>query len=940
MIDFPNHEYKQAKDQKMRPSTIFLVGVALSSPLGMAHPQDPLVKSASIEQGHSSTQSLRISPPRKVSPLQFEQAQKQQKHFHLDRGIGHPLQFENKPTQMTNRWSLNLSSQEAFKTLDTRAATPCNSPEELRDLNGPDLISAVKNANLTNCLYGLYNSSFAGTDYFSDQKLLDIVNAINELLTDYKGTTETGATELEKLVTYLRATHWSESSAGTNREFSLDYQNALKQSFEKYFNGDHFVNFTGDSSRDFMVRYEMLILLNSSNTSSLPYFKRISQAVSGYAASVDRSDGWGVTYEENGMTQLLTHYFNAVTYQPDEISALMQSEPEIVDNLLEFVKEDATWLIGKEREYQWSDAVSELGRLLQFKGEIANKVRPVIQQVLRDYQFRGTGSNGWVNAQSMVTNFDSENCYQYGDACSFDLESAVLAGNHTCSDTLKIRFEEPIADQNLDSICQSLAAEEVLFHQKFNQPAPVKNDNNTDLEVVIFSSSTEYQNYAGKFFGINTDNGGMYLEGEPSSNNNQARFIAFQATWLPEFTVWNLEHEYVHYLDGRFNQWGSFSDQPANSVWWGEGIAEYLSKQDNHENALAVAPNKTYSLSELFQTTYENGDTARVYYWGYLSVRFMFERHQEKLQERLLPSMRAAKYYISDEPCRFDWQWRSKQEATENNWAWLYDDSANASGNWVWTCGQDKTTEEPLPEFEPYQDIIDDWTNQFDQEFDQWLDCISAGNDDCAGDIKTVLENGKSVSISGAKSSEQQFSIELPDNAYDLRIETKGGKGDLDLYVREGGEASLDEWDYRPYWIGNREHVEILQPTNELGVMIHGYRDYADATLVATWKEGELSQLSQWNAMTSKHKQYRWVYVPKSAKSLYFTLSGGNGDAQLYVKQNGWPANNDYDGASSITRGTTQKITMDNIKPGNYYHILVDTLEGFEDVTLSVFMVE
>ncbi|MCW9016635.1 MAG: collagenase, partial [Kangiellaceae bacterium] len=634
------------------------------------------------------------------------------------------------------------------------------------------------------------------------------------------------------------------------------------------------------------------------------------------------------------------HYFNAVTYKPDEISALMQSEPEIVENLVNFVKEDATWLIGKQREYQWSDAVSELGRLLQFKGKIADKVRPVIQQVLNDYQFRGTGSNGWVNAQSMVKNFDSANCDQYGDACDFDLESAVLAGNHTCSDTLKIRYEEPIADENLNSICQSLAAEEVLFHSKFNQPTPVKNDNNTDLEVVIFSSSTEYQNYAGKFFGINTDNGGMYLEGEPSSQNNQARFIAFQATWLPDFTVWNLEHEYVHYLDGRFNQWGSFSDQPSNSVWWGEGIAEYLSKQDDHENALAVAPNKTYSLSELFQTTYENGDTERVYYWGYLAARFMFERHIEKLEGRLLPSMRAAKYYISDEPCQFDWQWRSKQEATENNWSWLYDDSANASGNWVWTCGQDKTAEEPLPEFEPYQDIITDWNHQFDDEFSMWLDCIIAGNNDCAGSSKTVLENGKAISISGAKSSEQRFTVELPDNAYDLRIETKGGKGDLDLYVREGGEASLNDWDHRPYWIGNREHVEILQPVNELGVMIYGYRDYSDATLVATWKEGNLSQLKQWNSMTSNHKQYRWVYVPKTAKALYFTLNGGNGDAQLYVKQNGWPANNNYDGASSITRGTTQKIKMDNIKPGNYYHILVDTLEGFEDVTLSAFMVE
>lgn len=249
----------------MRPSAIFLVGVALSSPLGIAHTQAPKVKSVSLEQEHTLAQVSSTSPPRTMSPSQFFQVHKQQKFLHFDREIGRPLQLERKSLENTNNLSLNRAAKQAFSTLDNRAASSCNSPEELLELSGAALITAVKNANLTGCLYGLYNSSFAGTDYFSDQKLLNIVNAINELLAEYKGTTETGATELEKLVTYLRATHWSESSAGTNRIYRDDYQNSLKQAFENYFGGDHFVTFNGDNSRDFMVRYEMLILLNSSN---------------------------------------------------------------------------------------------------------------------------------------------------------------------------------------------------------------------------------------------------------------------------------------------------------------------------------------------------------------------------------------------------------------------------------------------------------------------------------------------------------------------------------------------------------------------------------------------------------------------------------------------------------------------------------------------------
>ena len=77
---------------------------------------------------------------------------------------------------------------------------------------------------------------------------------------------------------------------------------------------------------------------------------------------------------------------------------------------------------------------------------------------------------------------------------------------------------------------------------------PVANDNNKSLELVVFDDYTNYNKYAGAIYGISTDNGGMYLEGNPADVNNQARFIAHEASWLrPTFSVWNLEHEYVHY---------------------------------------------------------------------------------------------------------------------------------------------------------------------------------------------------------------------------------------------------------------------------------------------------------------------------------------------------------------------------------------------------------
>ncbi|NEE46049.1 hypothetical protein G3M55_15670, partial [Streptomyces sp. SID8455] len=76
------------------------------------------------------------------------------------------------------------------------------------------------------------------------------------------------------------------------------------------------------------------------------------------------------------------------------------------------------------------------------------------------------------------------------------------------------------------------------------------------LEVVVFNSSSEYRRLAGSLYGVSTNNGGVYLEGNPSAPGNQARFIAYRDETASTFTVKNLNHEYTHYLDGRFNMFG------------------------------------------------------------------------------------------------------------------------------------------------------------------------------------------------------------------------------------------------------------------------------------------------------------------------------------------------------------------------------------------------
>lgn len=211
------------------------------------------------------------------------------------------------------------------------------------------------------------------------------------------------------------------------------------------------------------------------------------------------------------------------------------------------------------------------------------------------------------------------------------LESRILPVVHTCSPSLRIRAQEMTADQ-LAATCASLASQDAYFHSVVKDSGPVANDYNTTLEVDVFNSSADYKAYAGRIYGIDTNNGGMYLEGDPARAGNQPRFICYERTDVsPGWQIWNLNHEYTHYLDGRFDLFGDFSaSQTTPTVWWGEGIAEYISysyRGVTYANALAEAGRHTYSLRTLFDTTYSDSDVNRTYNWGYLAARYMVERH-------------------------------------------------------------------------------------------------------------------------------------------------------------------------------------------------------------------------------------------------------------------------------------------------------------------------
>ncbi|MCF5880631.1 collagenase [Aeromonas veronii] len=228
------------------------------------------------------------------------------------------------------------------------------------------------------------------------------------------------------------------------------------------------------------------------------------------------------------------------------------------------------------------------------------------------------------------TDRTSEACIsgEFAGLCTPIRMEDILPFEHTCSPTLRLRAQD-LTQAQAEGICRELGDEEQRFHQQMETGwQPVADDHNEALELVIFNSSADWGRYGSALFGVSTDNGGIYIEGDPARPGNQARFFAYEAEWKrPAFQVWNLRHEYVHYLDGRFNQYGSFGHYPLNrTTWWAEGIAEFIAHGQcfarGLDNVANRPANQRPTLAAILHLDYDQGGEM-VYSWSYTVHRFL-----------------------------------------------------------------------------------------------------------------------------------------------------------------------------------------------------------------------------------------------------------------------------------------------------------------------------
>ena len=213
-----------------------------------------------------------------------------------------------------------------------------------------------------------------------------------------------------------------------------------------------------------------------------------------------------------------------------------------------------------------------------------------------------------------------------------------------------------------------------------------------------------------------------------------------------------------------------------------------------------------------------------------------------------------------------------------------------------------------------------------------------------------VLSNGVTVSnISGATGAYVKYTMVVPAGATGLKFVMSGGTGDADMYVKFGSEPTDTTYDCRPYVSGNSETCNI--GTAQAGtyyINIKGYAAFSGVSLTGSYSTGggggggctpSGTTLCSGVAVALPSKSTGGVssnytlVVPSGKTSAVFTISGGTGDADLYVKIGSAPTSSSYSCRPYLT-GNNETCTFNSPTAGTYY-VNVRAYQSYSGVSLK-----
>lgn len=607
------------------------------------------------------------------------------------------------------------------------------------------------------CMRTWFSPSLEQADVvFSTMSVSRITGGLKKAIEAYKGTKEQ-AQQIYYLGEFIKAAYKNRHDTFAKKlqpfpsELSADIANTIQQ----FLRSPHALT---DGREQQEALASMLIVVDS--------IRQLAIAAPDVFAildsfSADKSDSYYYRKAINNIFVAMAGHSQTKAFYD-----VIESDSSYIHRLSSFITNNE-WAIGTDSEQLLGNAARELTRLVKTEdAETKKVVVDTLDSLLKRYPLGGKSDRIWVGIAEMVDAYAPDYLEQLGLSNSKSvLKQRIMTFSYDCRGPARILAQEMTEAQAITS-CETLNLKEDDFHQTVNTGyQPVADDHSDSVDVIVFKTKSDYSTYSSFFFDNTTNNGGQFLERDPSKQGNVPRFVAYQNGWDDDFSILNLEHEYVHYLDGRFNQYGDFHDtmREGSIVWWLEGFAEYMYYKEGYNAALVLGKEKTHTLADVFSTNYSDG-LNRVYRWGYLAVRFMIEKHPEDVTE-LLGYSRTGQY---------------------KEWVKLLERLGPA----------------------------------YNTEFHSWLDEVTKDIDD--SDISQPkpkekpkkIELNTSIQVSGKKFSETLFFVDVSESYNQLEVSISG-TGDADLYACYDKVCHYFEYEWSNYTHGSNETISI--PKNEDG---------------------------------------------------------------------------------------------------------------------------
>ncbi|MET9827886.1 collagenase [Streptomyces sp. NPDC006385] len=523
-------------------------------------------------------------------------------------------------------------------------------PADFGRRTGAELVAFVK-ASTTDCVNTLF--AVTGTDaraVFRESQMVTVAKAFTSTARHYRGD---NSARLWQLVLFLRAGYYVQfNNPADVGPYGPPLARNTVRGLDTFFARPHSRDVSAANGD---VLSEVVVLTDSADEQAR-YLRVYQRILKDYDSSYD-----AIRSMLAAVNAVHTPLWRG-NWNPEYVSAVVAA-PSVIRTLHAFAL-DHLDLLGTDRAYLTSNAGMTLARHVEHP-PLRVTVRPKVRHLLDTTRITGPTAGLWVAVATQADSYDGTNCAYYG-VCDLTgrLTRAALPITHECDATRTIRAQS-LTPADLAAACASVLGQDAYVHDLVKDDGPIPGQYLSTLDLVVFAGREDYRTYAGAIFGISTDNGGMTLIGDPADPANEPFAVMYQKSQDDGHAarIWNLNHEYTHYLDARFNMKGDFAQQTSvPDVWWIEGLAEYVSygyRGLTHDQAIAEAGRHTYRLSTLFQNTYANSDVTRTYPWGYLAVRYMVERHPDDVQ-RMLARFRVGDYtgghavYATDIGTRYD----------------------------------------------------------------------------------------------------------------------------------------------------------------------------------------------------------------------------------------------------------------------------------------------